>query len=81
MNIPARLIQLGAFALFLGACLFARYMETMLHGAVDDVAAAVLLIGFLIGAGATARYLRQRGLVWLLAYREKRRQRRAASVS
>ena len=81
VNIPIRLISLGACALVLAGCFFVGYMNGILKGAVDDASRALLLIGFIIGAGATARYLRQRGLEWLLAHRERRRRSRTVRQS
>jgi hypothetical protein len=81
VNISVRLISLAAIVLFLSACYFAGYVNVVLKGAIGDVERGALLIGFLMGAGTAARYVRDGGLAWLLNRRDKRRHSRVAKTS
>ena len=74
MLIVPRLITLAAIALFLFACAYVGYINEQLKGAVADPHRAIVMIGFIIGAGAISKHL---SLVAMKSYRKVARQRRA----
>ena len=47
----------AAVALFLGALIYVGYVNELLKGAISPWHRAVIIIGFIIGAGAASRYV------------------------
>jgi hypothetical protein len=56
LTIP-RLIAVAAIALFLAACAYVGYVSELLKGTIAEPHRAIVMIGFLIGAGAISRWL------------------------
>ena len=73
MLIVPRLIALAAIAVFLTACAYVGYINEHLKDVIADVHRAAILIGFLVGAAATAKYL---SLQAMKSYRRAARERR-----
>lgn len=52
-----RFIAVAAIALFLIACVYVGYINEQLKGAIAAPHRAIVMIGFLIGAMATSRWM------------------------
>jgi len=57
MSVVLRLIAASAVAVFLGACAYVGYINEQLKVAIAPWHRGVLMVGFIIGAGAVSRYL------------------------
>lgn len=53
----SRIAGAAEFALFLAACTYVGYVNEVLKGAVAPWHRAVIMIGFLIGAGTASRFV------------------------
>ena len=60
-------------AVFLIACVYAGYVSELLKDAIGDIPRATLMIGFIIGAGVSSKYLSSHAMK---AYRKAARERR-----
>ncbi|MBT2134843.1 hypothetical protein KK137_10900 [Croceibacterium sp. LX-88] len=57
MFVPPRIIAAAAAALFILACFYVGYINELLKGSLSPWHRAIVLIGFIIGAGAASRYV------------------------
>ena len=59
MTVGPRIIAAVAMASFFGALFYVGYVNELLKGAIAPWHRAVIMIGFIIGAGAASRYVAQ----------------------